>query len=285
MAWWDRVDWSDPIERDCPLNQGLVGWWMGAPNCYGGTRMQDLCNKNHGTLTNMDPATDWVSGVHGSELNFSGGSDYVSLPSPSLNVPYMVTYVFRHTASSSPTKIISSGSGNGVGVAIAYTGNGSRGYEVAVQRQPGVDSRTVAIKASGGPTAATDTQYHCVSIISDGSVDLAVTPSACHIVVDGVPFVGATGSSFSPNAAWMLGGRGSTAGLIGNISAVILNRGIFAPADAMRINDQRNLHWPDALRWLRGRSMVSVPAGGGGGAPPWLYARRQTQIIGGGMGL
>lgn len=81
--WWDDVDWQDPINRDCPLNRGLVGWWMGAPGLFGGTRLWDLCNRNHGTLTNMNTVTDWTTdtptGGSGS-LAFDGSNDHVSVP-------------------------------------------------------------------------------------------------------------------------------------------------------------------------------------------------------------
>ncbi len=35
-------------------------------------------NRLHGTLTDMDPATDWVPGRDGFALDFDGGNDYVS---------------------------------------------------------------------------------------------------------------------------------------------------------------------------------------------------------------
>ena len=38
---------------------------------------------NHGTLTNMDPATDWVTQNSGYALNFDGSNDYVQIPTSS----------------------------------------------------------------------------------------------------------------------------------------------------------------------------------------------------------
>lgn len=55
----DSVDWSQPVNWSHPLNRGLVAWWLAAPRCRGGAVWRDLLGRHHGTLTNMDPATDW----------------------------------------------------------------------------------------------------------------------------------------------------------------------------------------------------------------------------------
>lgn len=55
------------------LNRGLVGWWLAIPgyNGWGSNQWLDISgNMLHGTLTNMDPVSDWVpcrtrSGVGG----------------------------------------------------------------------------------------------------------------------------------------------------------------------------------------------------------------------------
>jgi hypothetical protein len=39
-------------------------------------------NGNNGTMTNMDPATDWVDGKINTALDFDDGSDYVNIPNP-----------------------------------------------------------------------------------------------------------------------------------------------------------------------------------------------------------
>ena len=46
------------------LTDGLQGWWCPSLDDAGNgtTTLTDLSgNGNHGTLTNMDPATDWVA--------------------------------------------------------------------------------------------------------------------------------------------------------------------------------------------------------------------------------
>jgi len=73
------------LDRSNPLTKGLVA-------CYpfferGGTTLRDISgNNNHGTLTNMDPATAWVKTPMGSGLKFNGVNNYVVVPnSASLN--------------------------------------------------------------------------------------------------------------------------------------------------------------------------------------------------------
>lgn len=79
------VDWTNPINWNHPLNDGLAGWWLNVPHWQGGTVFRDLLNLNHGTLTGMDPATDWVGpgnreGGLGA-LDFDGSNDFVDLGS------------------------------------------------------------------------------------------------------------------------------------------------------------------------------------------------------------
>ena len=64
---------------------GLVGAWAPALGPTGSTLRDVSGNNNHGTLTDMDPATDWViSGnprLPGWALDFDGSNDYIDIPS------------------------------------------------------------------------------------------------------------------------------------------------------------------------------------------------------------
>jgi len=54
------VNWINPVNRNYSLNRGLVAWYLVTPNNRGGLLFRDLVSKYDATLTNMDPATDWV---------------------------------------------------------------------------------------------------------------------------------------------------------------------------------------------------------------------------------
>lgn len=71
------------LDRQHPLSSGLVGCWLF--NEGGGNKLWDISgNLNHGTLTNMDPSSDWVSDPGGIALDFDGINDYVSVPQKSI---------------------------------------------------------------------------------------------------------------------------------------------------------------------------------------------------------
>ncbi len=61
------------------LWKGLVGLWAPSLGPTGITLRDQSSSQNHGTLTNMDPATDWVASPNGWVLDFDGGDDYVTI--------------------------------------------------------------------------------------------------------------------------------------------------------------------------------------------------------------
>ncbi len=65
-------------KSSCPT-MDLVAHW--AFNETSGTAASDSAGTYNGTLTNMDPATDWVSGKLGNALEFDGSNDYVDVSS------------------------------------------------------------------------------------------------------------------------------------------------------------------------------------------------------------
>jgi len=75
------TDYQVSVDTNSALynESGLVGSWH--MNESSGTNVPDTSgNNNHGTMTDMDPATDWVSGKYSSGLSFDGVNDHVDLP-------------------------------------------------------------------------------------------------------------------------------------------------------------------------------------------------------------
>jgi hypothetical protein len=62
------------------LWQGLVADWNFTQG--GGSTLYDIAGGNHGTLTNMDPSTDWVMTEKGYALDFDGSNDEIRIASP-----------------------------------------------------------------------------------------------------------------------------------------------------------------------------------------------------------
>ena len=73
------------LKLDHPLSRGLVGCWLLNENS--GNKAHDYSGQgNLGTLTNMDPATDWIGSLHGGALDFDGSNDYLDVnDNPTLN--------------------------------------------------------------------------------------------------------------------------------------------------------------------------------------------------------
>lgn len=66
------------VIRRAPNNLGLVGYWS-FDDARGSTATDFSGSSNDGTLTNMDPGSDWVSGKLGTALRFDGGDDHVDI--------------------------------------------------------------------------------------------------------------------------------------------------------------------------------------------------------------
>jgi hypothetical protein len=77
---------------DC--QDGLVAWWK-LDEAAGTAAADSSGNGNDGTLVNMDPATDWITGQIGSALDFDGSNDYVNCGNGSkLNITSAITIAF-----------------------------------------------------------------------------------------------------------------------------------------------------------------------------------------------
>jgi Concanavalin A-like lectin/glucanases superfamily len=87
------------------LERGVVGYWC-PMLATTGPRLYDRSGRsNHGTLTNMVPASDWVTAkvrnTGGRVLDFDGTNDYVGVPdSPNLRITGSITVAcwFRRNA-------------------------------------------------------------------------------------------------------------------------------------------------------------------------------------------
>lgn len=97
------------INRAHHLAEGLafaMPFYEGSgPNIY------DVSGKDLvGTLTNMDPATDWVGGPHGTALDFDGGNDIITVDGPVANEPpYSVVVLAQATKTADEQDLIGNG--------------------------------------------------------------------------------------------------------------------------------------------------------------------------------
>jgi hypothetical protein len=140
---------GSPVNASHPLNRGLVGWWLALPNRYRGSRWFDLCNRNPGTLTNMDPATDWVPGAGPGgwgALDFDGGNDLVNLGSAaSLDNVRPVSWSLWVNPRTKANNDVLIAKGNFAG--------GVRGYELRFSGVSGVSIQFIVDGSGGDPQA------------------------------------------------------------------------------------------------------------------------------------
>jgi len=96
------VDWSHP------LSQGLRHAWLF--NQGAGSVVPDVVGGSHGTLTDMDPKTDWVGSLHGGAIDFDGTGDRVLLDTTPV-MPDALTWVVlaKFTSSGNFPMLIANG--------------------------------------------------------------------------------------------------------------------------------------------------------------------------------
>lgn len=105
FASWREIDLRQPL-TDHPLNTGRRVWWLVLPPWRGSSLFRDLCKRVDGTLTNMDPATDWV-GAQGrpggwGALDLAAGAEKVEAQASGLpgapSDPFTIAYWHRTRA-------------------------------------------------------------------------------------------------------------------------------------------------------------------------------------------
>lgn len=76
------------------LWQGLAGAWSPSLGVTGDTLRDVSGHGNHGTLTGMDPATDWQVSGGGWSLDFDGSNDYIPLSTPITSTMVAAAWVY-----------------------------------------------------------------------------------------------------------------------------------------------------------------------------------------------
>jgi hypothetical protein len=80
------LNYGQLVNRACPLNRGLVSWWLTLPQRGKGNTFFDIAGANHGTLTN-GPTWTGATGRPGGcgAILLDGTNDYVTVTSGSLS--------------------------------------------------------------------------------------------------------------------------------------------------------------------------------------------------------
>ncbi len=247
------------LQRDHPLAQGLVGAWLFHEGS--GDRVWDYSgNGNHGVLTNMDPATDWVPTPSGYGVELDSGNDCVILPgSGTLSGLAACSIV----AVCTPT--ISDGSAF---VVCKY----ATSYEYALYISAATGTLSFFTEATGYTPAA------MVNVKTGRHVlGCSAGPGRCTLHADGVAYAAssAPASLTTGTRTLAIGRQGGTAAFHfpGRIEYVAI-WGV-ALADAVHAEIAA-----DPFAMLRPRRRVWMLAPSGVTYPTWLKHNRRIGLIG-----
>ena len=242
QMWWPGYNVLDPLAEEMVV---LYPIWEGP----GTSKIHNLVKGDgipDGTLTDMDPATDWVTSPYGYALDLDGDNDHISIPAPSnvvLNPNAITIYARIKTAAITETHKILFAPGTSLhGLLRVY------------------DDRLIA-----DTPGLTDNSIAALGVITTNWQDVAFTYDGAtkRLFIDGVQVIqeAATGSiTWGTEAAWKIGIRTGSASefFIGQIALLaVWNRAL--PAATIK----KLYAKPNALTTLR-----SQPLGGVAGAPP-----------------
>ena len=246
-----------------PLLKGVQGFWVPLPHLVGGHSLYDIARGHHATLTNMDPATDWVSsaGAPFAGLHFDGtddvvaGGDVAALDGLSA---LSVSATVRLGNTAADHCVISKGTfGNGPGDGgwMLYfdqsAQSGSQRWSFIVQPQEG---STTGLSRVESTTSFTDTSgVHRIGASYDGAA------GELTMWIDGrVENTASIGVGSLPDVATPLErGRNSTSGR--HYGGHIFDVYVAAHAhDVGRLHEQARRGFPDLLRPRRGVSLFTT---------------------------
>jgi hypothetical protein len=147
-------------------NFGLISRWD-FEDGTGSTTASDSIEDNDGSLTNMDPDNDWVSGeINDYALDFDGSNDYVRVDDDSsLTVTTGLTISFRAFRQSSDTWELAVGNGGGWSEnGYHVMGSSSRRYRFEIQNRTGTVQKEILDTASTVP----NNQWVMITAVYDG---------------------------------------------------------------------------------------------------------------------
>ena len=233
------------------LRDGLVGVWCPSLGTTAGTLLDRSGRNNHGTLTNMDPATDWVQSGGRGALDFDGSNDEVTTPAmmPAVAARSMSAWVLTRTTGTQ-----------------WFFGSGFNAASAAFI--VGIQDAAWGVTQYGafvGSTAAAANVWAHIAVVNAGT--------QWTIYANGIA---ATGTMTTTLAAYpvFLGSYGGGGYWNGQIDDVAIWNRSLTPPEIRQLYTQGRGGW---LQQTRRRTYGFIAAGFRS-----YWARRQSQIIGGG---
>lgn len=275
------LDFDDSTQIDCvgpvnvlhPLNYGLTDWLLCVPGLMGGKRWMNLARTgdgNHGTLTSMDPVTDWTHaydrpGGRG-YLDFDATDDHVILDREIDSTGTCFLSCWFRAANTASTRVL-----------FYAVKTGSENVDFLA-----VGTFSGTILASGDNTNAASKQSSAVG--NNTNYHLLVTKTTGQLVdiyVNGVA-VTAAGSAFWAGgagkavvgASWNTGVAALSWG--GSVDSIRFQRGWLPTAEQVRmIYEEERRGYPAFLNRLP--QFWAEEEDAAGGAPPQVVGVRDGE--------
>ena len=250
-----NIDLSNPL-ADHPLTKGLVGCWIALPQLAKGSIWYDLSGyNNHGTLTNMDPSTDWVYDGERWGLDFDGIDDYVTaaaLDSPFLGPITILTWVH-----------IDTDDGNSRHFCGKHLSNGATNNPFDFRTNYDIPPKLALVRANSdyrvyyGPSTLVG-EWALYGVVSDRIQDLPT------FYVNTTPTTGSlygthtgTGYPTGVNANIRIGIRDDNATKMdGQIAALAIWNRLFSAEEVTQFYDESRRGYPNMLRRLQPNKIV-----------------------------
>ena len=246
------------------LWDGLVGLWQPTLGPTGLKLFDQSGYHRDGTLTNMDPATDWVTSPHGWALDLDGTNDYVDCGE--ISFPGPVSVLFDWAGSSSSTSIGGMGGYNGTAWMLGPDEGDRVMFYALSGASPAITGLTLGTTRHTAVGTFMPSTY--VRVYLDGGTGGFAEDTS------GIPV------ALTPDVSIKLGNRGDGTGdILGQLYRAAIWSRILLPSEIQLLH-----HDPHAIVRLKQR-VLFASAGGAPPAPPyWMWARQQqAQVIGGGV--
>ena len=276
------VDMLQPLDPLHPLSRGCVAAFCPRAGMVGGRRLIDLVNPgphgNHGTLTGMDPATDWAFAPELGRwaLDLDGVGDYVHCGTHASLLPDAFTvaaFVKPNDVADNSLFAFVVGSPYVPRFAMHHVTTGKPIFYMGVSNYQ--------YFSSGAWTTLKDGRWHSIAVTLPGAGQLDIEGSQCFIdgIADTKPSAPTTAGAQASKSAFTFGH--STYEMSGQVTDVLLYSRVLLPSEIALLANRSD---PTYGGWIRtvGRRYwpASAPAGGATIRWPWQQRRRRRMAAG-----
>lgn len=239
------VNLSYPVNLACPLNRGLVSWWLPLPGQQYSKVYRDICLRNHATLINGATLT----GPKGRRGGF-GAANFIAASSQRGDIIGVRHTITNQVSVAAWVNLTSTGDYQMILSAAFGAGDGSEGFELRLndsgQAQMSVDETTGRPNATSSGVIVGTGWVHLL-----GTYDGSLSSNNIIIYVNGAPAGtgSGTGNIAGLGADWMIGGRGGSFMVNGLADSIkVWNRSLSASEALFDYSESVRAH-PETLNW------------------------------------